>query len=377
MPLKVLLVDHAPIIGGVELMIRDLLTGLDPALVAPTVVTDLHSPMRGKFSTIHPEIAISLTRLKRNPLAALSLLKAALQLARVARASHTDLIQTFTARTHLVGALAAPLARTPLVWRVNDDTLYRPLAAAFGRAPQRIIAVSRHLREHYAGVLPVTDIIPDGVVLPPLISRADARRKLNLPIDTCIVTLAARIARWKGHAIFLRAFAELAPHYLQLHGLIVGGYSEADDRPGPLGGGKPYYRELLALTEELGLTGRVTFAGHMEAIMLAFAASDIVAHTSTLPEPFGRVIVEAMAAARPVVAARAGGAQEIVDDGVTGLLAPPGDANALAATLRKMLVAPELRQRMGAAGRARAEREYSLPRMAERFTQVWEETTGR
>jgi len=62
---------------------------------------------------------------------------------------------------------------------------------------------------------------------------------------------------------------------------------------------------------------------------------------------------------------------------VTGLLAPPGDANALAATLRKMLVAPELRQRMGAAGRARAEREYSLPRMAERFTQVWEETTGR
>jgi glycosyltransferase involved in cell wall biosynthesis len=128
-------------------------------------------------------------------------------------------------------------------------------------------------------------------VLPPLISRADARRKLNLPIDTCIVTLAARIARWKGHAIFLRAFAELAPHYPQLYGLIVGGYSEADDRPGPLGGGKPYYRELLALTEELGLTGRVTFAGHMEAIMLALTASDIVAHTSTLPEPFGRAIV--------------------------------------------------------------------------------------
>lgn len=86
-PLKVFLVDHAPIVGGVELMIRDLLTGLDPARIAPAVVTDTHSLMRGKFSAIHREIAIPLARLKRNPFAALGLLNAAIHLARVARAS--------------------------------------------------------------------------------------------------------------------------------------------------------------------------------------------------------------------------------------------------------------------------------------------------
>jgi len=373
--LRILLVDHAPIVGGVELMIRDLLTGLDPARVAPTVVTDAHSPLRGKFSSIHPEIAIPLAPLKRNPLAAFSLLNAALQLARAARASRADLIQTFTARTHLVGALAAPLARTPLVWRLNDDTLYRPLAAAFGHVPRRIIAVSRHLREHYAGVLRVTDIIPDGVLLLPPTSQAEARRVMNLPMDACLVTLAARLVRWKGHVIFLRALAQLAPDYPQLHGQIVGGWSEAENRSGPLAGGGPYHRELLALTSEVGLTGRVTFTGHTNAIALTFAASDLVAHTSTLPEPFGRVIVEAMAAARPVVAARAGGAPEIVDDGVTGLLTTPGDVDALAAAIRQLLENPQLREQMGVAGRARAEREYSLPLMAERFTQVWTEVS--
>jgi glycosyltransferase involved in cell wall biosynthesis len=115
----------------------------------------------------------------------------------------------------------------------------------------------------------------------------------------------------------------------------------------------------------------VTFTGHIEPAAAAFAAADIVAHTSILPEPFGRVIVEAMAAGRPVVAAAAGGALEIVREGETGRLVPPGDPAALAQALSELAADKAQRQRLGLAGRARAEQEYALPVMAERFMRVW------
>jgi glycosyltransferase involved in cell wall biosynthesis len=376
-PIRVLLVDHAPIVGGVEIMIRDLLTALDPARVAAVVVTDQASPMRGRFGTGVTEIALPLTRLKQNPLAGVSLMQAAVRLARTARGAGAGLLQTFTARTHLIGALAGRLARVPVVWRLNDDTLPRPLAAMAGWLPRRIISVSAHLRAHYAGTLRVTDLIPDGVPLPSLQSTFESRQALPVPAGGLLVALVARLVRWKGHAVFLRALAELAPDFPDLHGLVVGGYTPAEDQPGLLAGGAPYERELLALTRDLGLAQRVTFLGHTDEAARVFAAADIVAHTSILPEPFGRVLIEAMAAGRPVVASAAGGPREIVEDGVTGLLTPPGDGHGLAAALRRLLAGAELRQAMGAAARQRAQAEYSLPVMAERFTQVWTECATR
>lgn len=375
-PLHVLLVDHAPIVGGVEMMIRDLLTELDPVRVAPTVVTDTASPMRGKFSLTVPEVAMPLPRLNRNPLAALDWLMAAIRLARFARQSRAQIIQTFTTRTHLISALAGRLSGVPVVWRMNDDTLPRSLAAIVGRVPHRIISVSNYLREHYRSSLSITDLIPDGVPLPIVVSQAEARRDLSFSPETLLIVLVARIVRWKGHRVFLHALAPLGADHPRLHGLMVGGWSASDNVPGPLGGGEPYQKELESLVQSLGLTQRVTFMGHTSAAARVFAAADIVAHTSILPEPFGRVIVEAMAAARPVVAAQAGGALEIVEPDVTGLLTPPGDVDALTEALRKLMDDAALRQRMGEAGRARAEREYSLQRMAERFTQVWQEAAS-
>jgi len=376
LPVRVLLVDHAPIVGGVEMMIRDLLTELDPVRVAPTVVTDTASPMRGKFSLTVPEMALPLPRLNRNPLAALDWLIAALRLARFARQSRTQIIQTFTTRTHLISALAGRLSGVPVVWRMNDDTLPRSLAAIAGRVPRRIISVSNYLREHYRSSLTITDLIPDGVPLPMVIPQAEARRDLSFPPETLLIVLVARIVRWKGHRVFLHALAPLAADHPRLHGLMVGGWSPSDNVSGPLGGGEPYQKELESLVQSLGLTQRVTFMGHTSAAARVFAAADIVAHTSILSEPFGRVIVEAMAAARPVVAAQAGGALEIVEPDVTGLLTPPGDVGALTEALRKLMDDSALRQRMGEAGRARAEREYSLKLMAERFMQVWEEVAS-
>jgi glycosyltransferase involved in cell wall biosynthesis len=207
--------------------------------------------------------------------------------------------------------------------------------------------------------------------MPPLASMAEARRSLGLPESALVVTLVARLVRWKGHAVFLRALAELVSEYPQVHGLMLGGSTQAEDQPGPLAGGAGYERELLGLLDSLHLAGRVTMLGHTDETAPVFSASDIVAHTSILPEPFGRVIIEAMAAGRPVVASAAGGPREIVQDGLTGWLTPPGDSAALAAAVRRLVADAELRDKMGMAGRRRAETEYSLPIMAERFMAVW------
>lgn len=372
MPLRVLLVDHAPIVGGVEIMIKELLTGLDPEHVAPTIVTDAHSPMRGQFSKTYPEIPITLTRLKGNVLAPFTWLQSAWQLAQTARKTQAQVIQTFTARTHLISALAGPLAGVPVVWRLNDDTLYRPLAAWAGRVPRRIISVSAHLRTHYKGVLRVTDLIPDGVPQPPLPTQAEARTRLNLPAEGLLVVLVARLVRWKGQTVLIDALAQLAAQYPPLRVALVGGWSAADEGPGPLGGGETYLHELEEQSKALGVRDRVLFVGHSPNPGMYLAAADIVAHTSLQPEPFGRGIVEGMAAGRPVVAIDAGGPAEIVQPEVTGLLIPPNNAKALAAALQRLLSDADLRARLGQQGQARAQAEYALPQMAQRFTQVWQ-----
>jgi len=92
---------------------------------------------------------------------------------------------------------------------------------------------------------------------------------------------------------------------------------------------------------------------------------DVVAHTSTAPEPFGRVIVEGMLARTPVIATAAGGALEIVDPGKNGILVPPGDAPALQAALRQLLTAPERTHRLGQSGRQEAQTRFSLETMYE------------
>jgi glycosyltransferase involved in cell wall biosynthesis len=126
---------------------------------------------------------------------------------------------------------------------------------------------------------------------------------------------------------------------------------------------------LCALADQL--RAPVTFTGFLHDPGKVYAIADIVAHTSTAPEPFGRVVIEAMIAGRPVVAANAGALPEIVVDSATGILTPPGDDAALAAALVSLLTSETRRAQMGNAARARAETEYSLDKMTRRMEEFY------
>jgi glycosyltransferase involved in cell wall biosynthesis len=361
-PIRVLLVDHAPVFGGVEAMLCDLVAAADRERVQLLLATDPRSPALQRFREAGAEVhAVPLEQLLNQRFAGPRLLRSSVTLARLARREGAAVLHTFTARTHVVGTLAARLANLPMLWRLNDETLPLPLARLLGRVPRKVIAVSRYLAGRYCDLPSPMTVIPDGVPIP-----AEPAQRAATPT----VTLAARLVRWKGQEVFIRAVARAAPYLPKWRAEIVGSASAADERPGLLAGGEAYAQELRALAEELGVQDRIAFRGFRERAEL-FAGSALAVHTSILPEPFGRTILEAMAAGVPVVGARAGAVPEIVANGITGRLYPAGDAQALAEAMVSLLSDETHRQALGAAGRARAADLFSVERMARHFEAVW------
>jgi glycosyltransferase involved in cell wall biosynthesis len=150
---------------------------------------------------------------------------------------------------------------------------------------------------------------------------------------------------WKGHELFLRAFARVANRRPRARALLIGASpANANDlRPA-----------LARRIGELGLHDRVRLTGHVDDMPGAYGALDLVAHTSLKPEPFGLVVLEAMAAGRAVVAADAGGPAEIINHAVDGWLYPMGDVNVLAEAMLLLLEDGSLRKRLAARAADRA-----------------------
>jgi glycosyltransferase involved in cell wall biosynthesis len=132
------------------------------------------------------------------------------------------------------------------------------------------------------------------------------------------------------------------------------------------------YAELLRQrASELGVADRVFFLGSRDNVPEILDALDVLIHCPTAPEPFGRALAEAMAAARPVVAADCGGIPEIVRDGETGYLVRPRDIGGFAARVVRLLRDPELRARLGTAGRRRAEALFGVETHATRVLEAY------
>jgi glycosyltransferase involved in cell wall biosynthesis len=227
----------------------------------------------------------------------------------------------------------------------------------------RVIAVSRfiaaRITARHGRAASRLRVVPPGVdcsvfdpaAVSPDRSRALARR-WNLPEHRPVVMLPARLARWKGQGVLIDALARLA------------GREPVAVFVGSLEGRERYVSELKSRAASLGIADRVLFAGGSDDMPAALALADIVVNASTEPEAFGRVVIEAEAMARPVIAADHGAASETVVAGTTGWRVPPGDAAALAAALeRSFLLSPAARASIGEAARAFVIRSYSLADM--------------
>jgi glycosyltransferase involved in cell wall biosynthesis len=203
---------------------------------------------------------------------------------------------------------------------------------------------------------------PTGGTLDPLL---DIDRLCGLaPSDVVRVGLVATFARWKGHVTFMRALA-LLPANLAVRAYVIGG-------PIYLSSRSQYTLDELRASAQTYCPGvEVGFTGVVASVESAYRALDIVVHASTDPEPFGMVIIEAMACGKPVIVSRGGGAAEIVEEEVTALAHDPGDAATLAAQIERLARDADLRRRLGENGRAAVVAQFPADSMAGRFAELY------
>ncbi len=238
---------------------------------------------------------------------------------------------------------------------------------------ERVIAISRFVAAQVAARHGVSEarlrVIPRGVDVasfdPAAISGERVHRLARawrLPDGVPVVMLPARLTRWKGHAVLLDALPLLARQDAVV--VLVG----ADQ------GRERYAGALVAQARRLGVADRLRLAGQCDDMPAALAIADAVVSASLRPEPFGRVVIEAQAMGRPVVATDHGGAAETVADGRTGWRVPPGDAVALARTLDLVLALdPAQRAVLAAQCRAAVLAEFTTARMQAATLAVYRE----
>lgn len=266
--------------------------------------------------------------------------------------------------------LAAKLAGIPCVIHQRGDTADDgPLFRMFRNFVAKVICVSKATAQNAeaAGisqsklVTVYNGIDPD---LPVTRSRQQLRAQLGIAETTPLIGIAGTIRSWKGQDVVLKAVRLLKDNFPNIQCLIIGEVSN-DQRE--------YEAYLHALVEDLGISSHVRFLGHQDRVFDFVNAIDVPVHASTEPEPFGRVIIEAMALEKPIVASRAGGVTEIVVEGETGLLYTPGDAAALAACVKHLLENPELAKRLGEHGRRRVEECFHADQTVKRVMDLYEE----
>ena len=251
-----------------------------------------------------------------------------------------DILYANSPKSFLVGALAGTMARKPVIWHLRDILDREHFSAANVRAvittanwrAMRVVANSAATAEAFVaagGRASLVTVVHNGIDPAPFDALApdtrDAiRAELGIPRDAFLAGAFSRLHPWKGQTVLLDAVERMPG----VHALIVGGAL--------FSGEASYEAELRARAVQEPLAGRVHMLGARTDVPRLLAACDVVVHPSVLAEPFGRVIVEAMLAGRPVVATRTGGVPEVVADGETGVLVPPDDARALGDALEAL-----------------------------------------
>jgi glycosyltransferase involved in cell wall biosynthesis len=191
--------------------------------------------------------------------------------------------------------------------------------------------------------------------------RADIRSELGLNDNHHLVTFIGRLRPVKGVEYGIKAFAVASVQHQNLRIALAG---EGEQ----LG-------YLQDLTSQLGISENVTFLGVRNDLPDLLAATDSVLMPS-LNEGFPRTAIEAMAAGKPVIATRVGGTPEAIIDGETGILVPAKDVEAMAAALSNLVDDTELQTRLGTAGRARAQQNYSLANYLSRLDRLYQQLSG-
>ncbi len=270
--------------------------------------------------------------------------------------------------SNLATVVAAARTGVPVVCHFKGFRRIGPVDRFLSRWIDAAITMTDEIAEHYrvrrvhAGRF-VT--IYDGIEPGRFVTGGGAavRREFGVPDDAPLVGIVGHVQEWKGQLLVAEAVARARRTIPALRCLVVGGIHKF---------GAAYGDRLKARIAEPDLAGHVVLTGARRDVAACLDAMDVAIHASNR-EPFGRVLLEAMATGRPVIAPREGGPVEIVADGESGLLVPPRDPDALANAIVALLTDPARRTAMGRAARARVAGVFDIHAHARAVEGVFDE----
>jgi glycosyltransferase involved in cell wall biosynthesis len=345
--MKILFLDQSGKPGGAELCLIDIAKSYgDSSLVGLFADGDFRTLLQQNQIPVEVFTTQSIkVRKQSNILQALGSLKQLTPLINtvIQRAKKYDLIYANTQKALVVGAIASFFARRPLVYHLHDilslehfsRTNLRVAITLANRFASLVIANSQASKKAFiqaGGYAELVEVVYNGFALPTYQTCANEIQQLRQQLgleDKFVVGHFSRLAPWKGQHILISALARCPSN---VTAILVGD---------ALFGEQDYVKQLHQQVTALGLENRVKFVGFRADIPQLMTACDLVAHTSTAPEPFGRVIIEGMLCGKPVVAAKAGGAMELVTAGINGFLTTPGNISELAEVIITCLQEPE------------------------------------
>ena len=363
-PIRLLLLVDSLEVGGAERQVVDLALALRrkgyEVVVACSVAGDLSAALEEADIPVRP----LLRRLAKRRVS----FAYAWRLRRLLRRGRFDLVHAHIYASVVAAAIATLGTGVPLVITEHTEASWRTWWARWVsrwvyHRVERIIAVSTPIRRRLIerdGVHPdLITIVPNAVVPAP---EGHAATPLPAALrERQLVGVIARLQPEKGVADFLRAAAHIAPLFPEARFVI--------------GGDGPLRKELVALSEDLGLGDRVHFLGFRSDASALMSSLDVIAVPS-LTEGSPLITLEAMAAGVPVVASAVGGIPDQVRHDKEGLLVPPGETEALGDALLALLRDPARARSLGEAGRRRAAAEFGHATMVRRIEDVYREVLG-
>ena len=355
-------------IRGSEMLLLDLLKGLNKSLVRPVVWCNgdlmAKATRDAGFPTFQTDFRIMLDygAQKPDPKAYLGLVRTCRTLCR------THGIKVLHANSAAPLQWLAPAAcslRLPTLGHLHTSYLRRSRYVLLVHAANHLVGVSHGAIDGPAsdGISPSSlQVIYNGIDISRLsVPEGNVRQRLGIADDAMLVASAGSLIKRKGHDILIRSIHALARRDVPVHLVLMG---EGPERA-----------SLEDLVNSLGIPHRVHFLGHIKNTTEVYSAADLFALASR-EEAFGLVLAEAGHFGLPVVSTLVGGIPEVVLNETTGILVPPDDVQSFSEALWRLITDPKMRERLGNSAAARVEANFTLPKMARQFENVYARLSG-
>jgi glycosyltransferase involved in cell wall biosynthesis len=389
--MKILFVNHTGIVSGAERVLLTILDHLDRERFEPTVSCPLGSDLANLVRERNVPVVATpdlQARFTWNPIRMVQYFRSYLDAIREFRRAPflkaATLIHANSVRAGLVASFATTGTGMPVIWHLHDMMKPHPFSTtirwvALFAPTVSVLAVSHAAAKQFRGSLlrftgnrPFIQVLHNSIdserFRPDPAGRRSVRQALGLTDAQFTAAIVGQLTPRKGQLETIEAMSDVVKNVPGAVLLVVGAPLFNDDQR--------YLARLQSAVAQLGLRGKVFFLGQRSDINALLAATDAVVINSHR-EPFGLIVLEALAAVKPVVAAAVDGVVEVVEDGVTGLLVPPGNRKALASALIRLAGDRQLRESLAVCGRAAIEKNFTCERYIQSLEAFYDRTALR